>query len=428
MSSRRRGASFIRGNTRADDEDIEDDASDYDASWIVDDDVDSDMVDTDYEDDDDVQVVEAGVEYSPVDDSSSEEETSTIATRTRNRTSPDHRRGRNINARGRSSGTSSIASYFSRGGQSESLPSTSSHQPHSNQNNNPVPVSTVSSVRRTSNEMELADSPIKSEKKLRSSQSPKKELSQNNNDLNSSATISDDGSTCTICFERWTSSDGHKLVSLNCGHLFGKECIEKWIDTIKKPAKPHCPQCKQSAKKKDLRPIFAKRIRMVDTSDVLRLETTVQEQKRRMVELEMKLIKEKESKEKLATEAKEYKMKLLAIEEKYKMALSKSRKTMIESTNIPRNSCSAINRNVNYSPSKFPQFEKKTSVEICNKLLSCRVLSSSKTLNLITVTQEFDPWPDSLAMASLVFPRMTSRRVTTFGSTRSHQRHVLQTE
>ena len=39
----------------------------------------------------------------------------------------------------------------------------------------------------------------------------------------------DDGLTCTICLDQWTSSGEHRLVSLKCGHLFGFACIERWI-------------------------------------------------------------------------------------------------------------------------------------------------------------------------------------------------------
>lgn len=34
---------------------------------------------------------------------------------------------------------------------------------------------------------------------------------------------------CTICYDPCMISGRHRLVSLRCGHLFGKKCIERWI-------------------------------------------------------------------------------------------------------------------------------------------------------------------------------------------------------
>lgn len=67
--------------------------------------------------------------------------------------------------------------------------------------------------------------------------------------------------TCPICFEAWSTSGRHRVVSLKCGHLFGKECIERWL----KGRGEKCPQCNAAAKKSDLRPIFTRVVRAVDT-------------------------------------------------------------------------------------------------------------------------------------------------------------------
>lgn len=34
---------------------------------------------------------------------------------------------------------------------------------------------------------------------------------------------------CTICYDSCTISGRHRLVSLKCGHLFGKKCVERWV-------------------------------------------------------------------------------------------------------------------------------------------------------------------------------------------------------
>ena len=66
--------------------------------------------------------------------------------------------------------------------------------------------------------------------------------------------------TCSICFEPWTNSGEHRLVCLKCGHLFGENCIERWVKT-----NPKCPQCNMPAKKQDIRKIYAKAVKCLDT-------------------------------------------------------------------------------------------------------------------------------------------------------------------
>ncbi|KAG0207459.1 RING finger and WD repeat domain-containing protein 3 [Mortierella sp. NVP41] len=65
-------------------------------------------------------------------------------------------------------------------------------------------------------------------------------------------------STCSICFESWTNSGKHRLVSIKCGHLFGEGCISKWIaqNTGNGPAK--CPECNLTTTRKDIRRIWSK--------------------------------------------------------------------------------------------------------------------------------------------------------------------------
>lgn len=52
--------------------------------------------------------------------------------------------------------------------------------------------------------------------------SPKKPLPSLNDD-------DDDGSICSICLDTWESKGIHRLVALKCGHLFGENCIKRWV-------------------------------------------------------------------------------------------------------------------------------------------------------------------------------------------------------
>ena len=86
--------------------------------------------------------------------------------------------------------------------------------------------------------------------------------------LNESVYCTQDNSdnSCIICTEIWTTSGVHQLVSLSCGHLFGRKCIEQWLDP-KKAQNQRCPQCNKTAKKKDIRAIYARNLRSLDTTE-----------------------------------------------------------------------------------------------------------------------------------------------------------------
>ncbi|XP_042913235.1 E3 ubiquitin-protein ligase RFWD3, partial [Parasteatoda tepidariorum] len=75
--------------------------------------------------------------------------------------------------------------------------------------------------------------------------------------------MDEDGQNCTICFEPWTNSSEHRLVSLRCGHLFGRSCITRWL----KGQNARCPQCNARARKSEIRNIYAKSVKALDSSE-----------------------------------------------------------------------------------------------------------------------------------------------------------------
>lgn len=99
-----------------------------------------------------------------------------------------------------------------------------------------------------------------------------------------------DGQTCPICFESWTSSGEHRLVSLKCGHLFGSSCIVRWL----KPRENRvCPTCKSKAIVKDIRFIYARSVSFVDNSEIeaVKLELERTKTAKNGVEFELKCLK-----------------------------------------------------------------------------------------------------------------------------------------
>lgn len=67
----------------------------------------------------------------------------------------------------------------------------------------------------------------------------------------------DGGVYCSICLAEYTTSGAHRVTSLKCGHLFGHDCIVKWISLYKRS---HCPTCSAPCKKVHLRQIFAAKV------------------------------------------------------------------------------------------------------------------------------------------------------------------------
>lgn len=94
----------------------------------------------------------------------------------------------------------------------------------------------------------------------------------------------DEGQICSICFEPWGNSGEHRLSSLKCGHLFGFACIERWL----KGQKGKCPQCNAKATKKDIRVLYAKSLKVLDTSERDRVLNDLDKEReaRRRLELE----------------------------------------------------------------------------------------------------------------------------------------------
>lgn len=62
--------------------------------------------------------------------------------------------------------------------------------------------------------------------------------------------------SCIICFDAITAEGDHRACCLKCGHIFGFECISKWLGREKDKDRKTCPQCKMSAKSSDIRPLF----------------------------------------------------------------------------------------------------------------------------------------------------------------------------
>lgn len=67
----------------------------------------------------------------------------------------------------------------------------------------------------------------------------------------------------------------HRIASLKCGHIFGESCIRRWIQCSAPPKT--CPQCKTKASARDIRYIYASKIRALDNSREQELQLQIQQ-------------------------------------------------------------------------------------------------------------------------------------------------------
>lgn len=90
---------------------------------------------------------------------------------------------------------------------------------------------------------------------------------------------------CTICMEQFTTNDRHRVVSLRCGHLFGKECVKQWLNINQT-----CPVCKKPAAVGEILEIFATNVVVAadPESDSIRDQLEKMEKKNKELEQQLK--------------------------------------------------------------------------------------------------------------------------------------------
>ncbi|XP_032528346.2 E3 ubiquitin-protein ligase RFWD3-like [Danaus plexippus] len=99
-----------------------------------------------------------------------------------------------------------------------------------------------------------------------------------------------DGETCPICLDTWGNSGEHRLVALKCGHLFGWQCVERWLKAQATKDRT-CPTCKSKANLKDMRFIYARRLVAADTSQIAALQKQIDVLKSENSRAELELLK-----------------------------------------------------------------------------------------------------------------------------------------
>ncbi|KAH8364106.1 hypothetical protein KR084_002532 [Drosophila pseudotakahashii] len=81
------------------------------------------------------------------------------------------------------------------------------------------------------------------------------QVSDGLNGINERMAAMSEECNCPICLSPWTSQGRHTVVSLRCGHLFGRICVRTAIRRSHR-----CPVCRRRAQQSDIRRIFTRRI------------------------------------------------------------------------------------------------------------------------------------------------------------------------
>ena len=174
---------------------------------------------------------------------------------------------------------------------------------------------------------------------------------------------------CTICFEPWTSGSEHRIVSLNCGHLYGKSCIEKWIKANGTRAK--CPQCNQPAKLRDIRCVFAKTITAIDTSELEMTKIELEKERKLRMQVELDLANYRMKYRTATSECERLKQELHVLQE--------------SSKRMRLNSVEQSIHQISKKTKSSECFEFVKDIEISSNG-GCRLISYSSLLKQIVVT------------------------------------------
>ncbi|XP_074534635.1 E3 ubiquitin-protein ligase rfwd3.S [Halichoeres trimaculatus] len=135
----------------------------------------------------------------------------------------------------------------------------------------------------------------------------------------------EEGDTCPICFEPWTTAGDHRPSTLRCGHLFGHTCIQRWLKAQGPAGK--CPQCNKKAKRSDVVLLYTPKLRAVDNSE--------QESLKKSLELEQSLRRKAE------LESAQYKLKLQVVTSQYGQAQQELQELRALMAQAGRNSLSS---------------------------------------------------------------------------------------
>lgn len=202
-----------------------------------------------------------------------------------------------------------------------------------------------------------------------------------------------DDDSCSICFESWTTSGNHRPACLKCGHLFGFMCIDKWL----RGNGEKCPQCNAKAKRNDIRIIFARSIKAVDTIERDRALEQLDQVQKRNTELMVETAHLGLKYQVVMSECNRLQSELRFAKEEVLMLKCKLNSNINTSSQVPctqdlENLMGNETKNFNSQELEPGKFVLKKTIPI-SEGGNCRVMAHSQFLGTIAVSQ-----PSSVAL------------------------------
>ncbi|XP_029055663.2 E3 ubiquitin-protein ligase RFWD3-like isoform X3 [Osmia bicornis bicornis] len=183
--------------------------------------------------------------------------------------------------------------------------------------------------------------------------------------LDESETDSDQ--SCPICMDLWTSSGDHRLCCLRCGHLFGYNCILRWLQNSCTTGNRRCPQCNRKAAVKDIRMLYAKKLASIDTAELDKLKEQFNNVKSEKNRIEMELSR--------------YTLRQKLLEQQISSMRNRISELENQQSEISVHSCQNISKHM------IKKFHLDRSIEIC-KDGGCRVLDYNPSLGILVASQK----------------------------------------
>lgn len=85
-------------------------------------------------------------------------------------------------------------------------------------------------------------------------------------------------------------SGDHRLSSLKCGHFFGDSCLRQRLkENTGQFVVKVCPECKTKARERDIRYLYAKRLKVIDRSEEFRIKEQLNQERLKTQILEFEL-------------------------------------------------------------------------------------------------------------------------------------------
>ncbi|KAJ1984277.1 RING finger and WD repeat domain-containing protein 3 [Dimargaris verticillata] len=196
---------------------------------------------------------------------------------------------------------------------------------------------------------------------------------------------------CIICFEPMTSAGSHRMVSLRCGHLFGRRCIWQWLNgrnARQRTGQRNCPQCKEFASTKHVHPVYAKQLAVLDNTELESMREKYHEALTRCHRAETELSRAQLSRDLLKGEMTQMEMHMAELRrdnqvlEQMVQAMATYPPSSLEDAGTIRELSSPT------LPHSFTRFHLRHAITVSRQAHACRVLAFNPQDDMLLVSTQ----------------------------------------